>query len=55
MTAAYEGAIGGLVDFDACPFIIPPLMAESGGFMMEHLASPRVTPFDGVSGIFRGC
>ena len=46
MTAAYEGAVAGLVDFVASPF------AESEGFMMEHLTIPRVTPFDGVSGNF---
>ena len=51
MTAAYEGAVGGGVVFVACPFVFPPLLAESGGLMMEHLASPRVTPFDGVFGI----
>ena len=54
VTAAYDGVTAGPRDLVLGPCVGPPQEDESS-VAIEHSVSPRVTLFDGVSGIFSGC
>ena len=54
VTAAYDGLTAGPRDLVLGPCVCPPKEDESSAAIV-HSLSPRVTLFDGVSGIFSGC
>ena len=54
VTAAYEGVVAEPLERVVAPFVFPTLEAESSG-IIEHSAIPRVTLFEGVSGILPAC
>ena len=54
VTAAYEGVVAEPLERVVAPCVFPTLEAESSG-IIEHSAIPRVTLFEGVSGILPAC